>query len=100
MFINLNNLNFSSLYKEYQDELLTDSLKLMLSMPLRLLEENENIMLKTSLIPALKLSFKMGVQNLSLGMHGLKSLKRVSSFLIARKLTNHLGFILPSLSGF
>lgn len=61
---------FNELYKnlgKYQDELLVDSLKAILSVPFDVIAADNFAFFKSSIVVALKKGFELGIQNLSLG---------------------------------
>ena len=72
---------FNELYKnlgKYQDELLVDSLKAILSMPFEIIAADNFAFFKSSIVIALKKGLELGIQNLSLGKASLAAKKETN----------------------
>ncbi|KAL4502183.1 hypothetical protein ABPG72_000418 [Tetrahymena utriculariae] len=92
---------FSELYKnlgKYQDELLSDCLKTMLSIPFEVLLIDNYSFFRKNLIVALKKGFELGVQNVSMGFAAIECLQKIIKRSKNRVVFKYLKLVIPYLS--
>ncbi|XP_067044034.1 DNA-dependent protein kinase catalytic subunit-like isoform X2 [Acropora muricata] len=78
--------------QQYKDDLLVSCLRLVLSLPLKLVKLDV-----ASLVPAVKLTFKLGLSYTPLAQAGLDALQKWSASLPTELLNPHLSEVLPCL---
>mmetsp|Transcript_20540 Transcript_20540/g.17946 ORF Transcript_20540/g.17946 Transcript_20540/m.17946 type:complete len:105 (+) Transcript_20540:1080-1394(+) len=86
-------------YKEYQDELLCDSVKVLLSIPSHFIINDEQFIIK-DLTLAIRKAFQIGLLNIYVASAAIDSLTRLVSKLPRKKALPFLNFITPMVSDF
>ncbi|XP_068717854.1 DNA-dependent protein kinase catalytic subunit-like isoform X1 [Montipora capricornis] len=81
--------------QHYKDDLLASCLRLVLSIPLKIVQLDV-----ASLVPAMKLTFKLGLSYTPLAQAGLDALQKWSASLPAEMLNPCLSEVLPCLDGY
>jgi hypothetical protein len=86
-------------YKEYQDELLDDCLKVLLSIPSHFILNDDSLMIK-DLTLTIRRAFQIGLMNVYVAYAAINALTRLVSRLPKKKALPFLNFINPMLSDF
>jgi len=85
-------------YKEYQDELLNDCLKVLLTIPSHFILNDDQMIIK-DLVLAIRRAFQIGLLNVYVAHAAVLSLSRLVTKLPKKKSLPFLNFINPMLSG-
>ena len=91
-------IEFFDKLKEYQDELLNDTIKLLLSIPTAFFTQDK--IFQKNLTLSLKKGLKIGLQNVYVAFASIKALNRFYDKLPKRSFQPFLNFIIPLLSDF